>query len=217
MSEESVVLDKKGIEDAYWRYLLTEGKRPASVFAFCEHVGLDEGGFYESYAGFEAIEASYWKRLIEETLEVLEKDEDYAEYPAEQKLLAFFYTYFAHVQKHRSRLVSYFPRPGLAGMKVLQPMRNRFLEYAKGIVSEGLSEGTLADRKKLTEYYDRMMFEHFRVIIEYYRNDQSEGFADTDAFIEKTVRLAVDGARAGVLDSALDLARFMMRKLPSAK
>ena len=79
-------------------------------------------------------------------------------------------------------------------MKVLQPMRNRFLDYAKGIVSEGLSEGTLADRKKLTEYYDRMMFEHFRVIIEYYRNDQSEGFADTDAFIEKTVRLAVDGA-----------------------
>ena len=69
-------------------------------------MGLDEGAFYESYAGFEAIEASYWKRLIEETLEVLEKDEDYAEYPAEQKLLAFFYTFFAHVQKHRSVLLA---------------------------------------------------------------------------------------------------------------
>jgi len=212
-----VKMDCVGVEDAYWRYLLEKGSRPNNVFAFTDKVGMKEGEFYEFYAGFDALESIYWKRQIEETIEVLDEDEDYESYPAEQKLLAFFYTYFAHVQKNRSRLVEYFPKPGLCGMKILQPMRNVFLVFAKSVVQAGLEDGTLADRKKLMDYYDRAMFEHFRMVIEFYRNDASEGFQDTDAFIEKTVKLAVDGASAGVLDSAIDLARFMLRKLPINK
>lgn len=219
MSDEIDVsgLSREDVEDAYWRHLLKAGQRPASVFAFADEVGIEEGRFYDFYAGFEALEAAYWKRMVVETVEVLEDDEEYAGYPAQQRLLAFFYTFFSHVQKNRSRLVACFPKPGLGGMRVLHPMRNAFLDFAKGVVQASLGDGTFADRKKLTDYYDRMMWEHFRAVIEFYRNDTSEGFQDTDAFIEKTVRLAVDGASAGVLDSAVDLARFMLRKLPISR
>lgn len=219
MSDDVAVLemDRGAVEDAYWAFLLKKGRRPASVFAFADKVGIEEGAFYAFYAGFDALESAYWKRMVVETIAVLNEDEDYAGYAAQQKLLAFFYTFFSHVQGNRSRLVEYFPKPGLCGMKVLQPMRNVFLDFAKSVVQAGLADGTLADRKKLTDYYDRAMWEHFRMVIEFYRNDSSEGFQDTDAFIEKTVKLAIDGASAGVLDSAIDLARFMLRKLPISK
>ena len=61
------------------------------------------------------------------------------------------------------------------------------------------------------------MFEQFRSIIEYHRKDQSEEFQDTDALIEKSVRLGADIARAGTLDSAIDLGRFLLRRLTVAE
>jgi len=209
--------EKDKLVNQYWKHLLTEGSRPASVFAFSEQLGQEESAFYEHFSSFESLEGSYWKSTVEETVATLHEDSDYANYPADQKLLAFFYTWFAHVQKHRSRLVKYFPKMGLCGMKTLQPMRHSFLSYATELIKKAVEDGTIADRKKLNDYYDRALFEHFRMLIEFYRNDNSDGFQDTDAFIEKSTQLAIDSAHNGVIDSALDLARFMLRKLPISK
>lgn len=204
------------LEQKYWHYLLTEGCRPKSVYAFTHSIEQEEGVFYQHYATFEALESTYWKRTVDETIEVLEADEDYASYPADQKLLAFYFTYFTHVQKHRSRLTEYFPKSGIATVKTLHGMRESFRAFAKSIIDQGVEEGIFADRKKLLEYYDRGMFEHFRVMIVFYIKDTSEDFQDTDAFIEKSVKFAIDGAASGVLESGLDFARFMIGKIPGA-
>ncbi len=198
------------IPSAYWHYLLTHGKRPASVYAFTHEIEMEEADFYAHAASFSSLEARYWKNTIEETITVLESDEDYSGYAPDQKLLAFFYTYFSHIQKHRSRLVEFFPRPGC--YQSLKPMRATFVEYTKDIITQGLEDGSIADRKKLTEKYPQLLFEQFRSIIEFYRKDHSEEFQDTDAFIEKSVRFGADVARSGTLDSAFDLGRFLLRR-----
>ncbi|MFK7911904.1 MAG: hypothetical protein AB8F34_15085 [Akkermansiaceae bacterium] len=208
---EKKSLSREDLENHYWHILLTEGKRPASIYAFVQQAEIEEAEFYKHAASFEALEANYWSRLVEETIAVLHEDGEFADYPSDQKILAFFYTFFAHAQKHRSRLVEFFPRPGC--YKALKPMRHKFTEFAQTIVDQGLEEGSIADRKKLTEKYPQLMFEQFRSIIEYHRKDQSDGFQDTDAFIEKSVRLGADIARAGTLDSAIDLGRFLLRKI----
>jgi len=97
------------IPSEYWHYLLTRGVRPKSVYAFTQEIGIEESAFYTHAASFESLEASYWASTVKETIEVLDADEDYADYDAEQKLLAFFYTFFAHIQKHRSRFTEFFP------------------------------------------------------------------------------------------------------------
>ncbi|QQL45278.1 TetR/AcrR family transcriptional regulator [Sulfuriroseicoccus oceanibius] len=201
---------KSEIDHQYWHLLLTEGKRPASVYAFTQQIGIDEAEFYNHAASFDALEAAYWEQLVTETIDVLESDEDYASYDSEQKLLAFFYTFFAHAQKNRSRLVSFFPRPG--ANKTIALMRRKFLDWAKSVIEQGVEEGSVADRKKLTEKYPQLLFEQFRGIIEFHRKDQSHEFQDTDALIEKSVRFGADVARAGTLDSAFDLGRFLLRR-----
>lgn len=204
-------LTRETLEKKYWHTLLTTSKRPASVYAFADDIGIEEGEFYEHATNFEALEASYWASLVEDTIAVLHDDKDYQEYPSDQKLLAFFYTFFAHAQKNRSRLVEFFPRPGC--MKTLKPMRKKFIEFAEVVIQQGRADGDIADRKQLTERYPALLFEQFRSIIEFYRRDQSDEFQDTDALIEKSVRLGADVARAGTLDSAFDLARFLLRKI----
>ncbi|MGB0993622.1 MAG: hypothetical protein ACPG32_14280 [Akkermansiaceae bacterium] len=204
-------LTREDLETKYWHVLLTDGKRPNSVYSFAQDIGIEESDFYAHAASFESLEAAYWNKLIEETIGVLHEDDDYAAYPSEQKILAFFYTFFAHAQKNRSRLVEFFPRPGC--YKTLMPMRQRFVEFAQVVIAQGIEEGAIADRKKLSDKYPQLLFEHFRAIIEYHKKDQSEGFQDTDAFIEKSVHFGSDLARAGTLESAIDLGRFLLRKI----
>lgn len=207
-------ISRTELEEKYWHFLLTEGCRPKSVYAFMHSIELEEGEFYKHYATMDALESGYWKSTVDETISVLEADEDYATYPADQKLLAFYYTYFTHVQKHRSRLTEFFPKIGITTVKTLQGMRESYRAFAKNIVAQGVQEGIFADRKKLMDLYDRGMFEHFRMMIMFYIKDTSEDFQDTDAFIEKSVKFGIDGATSGVLESGLDFARFMVGKIP---
>ena len=205
-------MEKTDIVDRYWTFLLTEGARPKSVYAFAVALGIEESEFYESFAGLAAIEGEYWKQTVVETIDVVEADEDFVGYPADQKLLAFFFTYITHIQKQRSRFVTYFPKLGALSDNGLTGMKEVLRGFAKSIVASGVEDGTFADRKKLTDYYDSFIWMHFLAVIRFYIQDESEGFQDTDAFIEKSVHVGVQSAAHGVLESGLDFARFMIGK-----
>ena len=205
-------MTKQDVSDAYWDYLLMEGRRPGSVYALCKRLELDETEFYGYFASFEQVEAEYWESTVVETLAVLEADEDYAEYPADQKLLAFFYTYISHIQKCRSRFSGYFPQQIVGGHVALKSMRLAFETFASKIVAEGVSHGLYADRKKLTDHYPKGIFLHFMAVVKFYLRDTSAGFEDTDAFIEKSVHFGAQMAAHGVLESGFDLFRFIAGK-----
>jgi len=208
MSEKA----RNDLQESYWKHLLLTGERPKSVYALMDSLQREEAEFYESYASLEAIESAYWQATVDETINVLEKDEDYAEYPADQKLLAFYFTYITHIQGERSRLVGFFPKPGMSLPHSLKGMKDSFKAYAKGIVSEGVQQGIFADRKKLLEQYDRFILMHFLAIIHFYIKDNSESFQDTDAFIEKSSHFAIQSAANGVLESGFDFVRFIAGK-----
>jgi len=208
-------MNRNEIEEKYWEFRLTRGVEFSNVFAFCREIGIAEAEFYESFASLEAIESEYWRGTVSRTVEILGADSDYASYDVEQKLLAFFYTYISVVQKHRSRLVECFPSVG--GMRKLTKMRREFVVFAEKLIQEGVSIGEIADRKKLTSLYAPAMFEQLRVVLEFYKRDQSSGFEDTDAFIEKTVRLGMETAKTGVFEAGLDFARFIIGRLPEVR
>ncbi len=205
-------MTKEELCDGYWDDVLTQGARPQSVYAFCKRLDIEEAEFYQHFASFASLEAAYWEATVEETLKVLEADEDYAEYSADQKLLAFFYTYISHIQPRRSRFTERFPRSLVGSHAVLNGMRQAFESYAAGIVDEGVKQGIYADRKKLTDLYPKGIFLHFFAVINYYLRDTSVGFENTDAFIEKSVNLGSQMAAHGVLESGLDLLRFIVGK-----
>ncbi len=202
----------KSLEDTYWYYLLTEGERPKSVFAFTEYAKVSEQTFYTIAANFDHLESIYWERLVTETIQVLQADEDYLSYSTEDKFSAFFFTFFVHIQNHRSRLVKFFPYFP-QGCSTLKGMKSKFTEFAKELINQGIADGSIADRKKVSDLYPNIIFEQLRGIIEFHRKDNSPEFQDTDALIEKTIRLGADAAQNGALDSAIDLGRFLLRRI----
>jgi len=204
------------IIDAYWRHRLIEGRPPHSVFAFCESIGIGEETFHAEFSGFAAIESAWWTDLATTTISTLEQDSDYGAYDARQRLLAFHYTLVATAQPCRSRLTESLPPPGPGLPAALRPLHTATRPFFEALVRQGIADKLIADRGKLSDLYPRALWEQLRWILDYHRRDTSAKFEDTDAFIEKSVRLFFDAAGTGVVESALDLARFLARHLPKA-
>ena len=201
---------ERTIEGAYWDYLLEEGKQPASVYSFCKKLGIEEREFYEEFSSFEALVSGFWKGLIIETQEVLDADEDYQAYDSRGKLLAFFYTFFEKALAYRSRFLKAFPRrekalvcPSIRGMK------EAFDESARSLMSEVVAEGGTMIPSKLTEESYRGGWPVFLFLIEFWLNDTSKGFQDTDSLIEKTVKFGHEVTHFSAIEAALDLGKFL--------
>jgi hypothetical protein len=80
------------VQSAYRDYLLTNGKKPASVFSFCKDLQLSEAEFYTHFASFEAIEKSIWEGYISTTVDRLTTDEAYAQFTAQERVLTFYFS-----------------------------------------------------------------------------------------------------------------------------
>lgn len=198
------------IQEAYWEQLLESGKQPASVYSFCKSIEIEEKDFYPVAPSFAALEAQFWKELVQSTQEVLDADEDYQSYDARGKLLAFFYTYFEHALAYRSRFLLRFPRrekalfcPSLKGMK------SAFDDCARSLMEAVVAEGSSAIPAKLTEESYRGGWPVFLFLIDFWLSDTSDGFQDTDSLIEKTVKFGHEVTHFTAIEAALDLGKFL--------
>lgn len=209
---------KEKIQIGYMDYVLTEGKEPASVYSFSKNLGIDEGTFYAHFNSFNSIATSIWEDLLHTTLNQIQSGEEYSSFPARDKVLAFFYTLVENLRQKRS-YVSQSSKgwliPGKAGAlksateKVLMP-------FFKEIAEEGLATGELASRQKVDDYYAQALMVQFWFVLEFWLKDDSSGFEDTDAAIEKAVQLGFDVMKENTLDKAFDLARFLWSRSPLA-
>ena len=66
-----------------------------------------------------------------------------------------------------------------------------------------------AARPKIDETYPKIFWLHLVILLQYWKNDDSEGFENTDAFVEKSVNLAFDLISKGALDTAIDFIKFL--------
>ena len=197
--------------NAYKETLLEEGREPASVFKFAKGLGADESAFYEAFSSFKSLESAIWRSLLDDTLETLKADEDYAGYDARQRGLAFFYTFIEHAKKNRSLMLVRFPRGSCAFTSASAcSLRQGYLDFADSLIVGGQEDGSVADRGRINEVYSKFSLGHFFFIIEGFLDDDSQGFERTDALIEKSVNLGFDIIGTQIIDSAFDFLKFVI-------
>tara|TARA_B100001093_G_scaffold223682_1_gene214362 strand:- start:56309 stop:56953 length:645 start_codon:yes stop_codon:yes gene_type:complete len=205
-------MDRREIMGRYQHYVLEHGKPPPSVYAFAKELGIEERELFEHFGSFESLESSLWEETVRETIESVRSGEDWAGLNAHQCLLTFLYAYCDRILDQRSFFLARFPRwkrssgqppEGLCGM------RTAFTELADEILERGMSNGEIACRGSLTRTYPIVLFGHFLSVIEFNLADASSGFERTDAYVEKSVRLAFDVIGTQAVDSAFDLFRFL--------
>ncbi|MEQ9262110.1 MAG: TetR family transcriptional regulator C-terminal domain-containing protein [Owenweeksia sp.] len=205
---------KDKIIKAYKEHILIHGTEPPSIFAFCKELGITEDVFYEHFNTFEQVAASFWKELFHNVAEEVKAEEGYTAYEAKEKLLTFFYAFFEALKPHRSfALLSFKDSVSLLkrDSQHLSEMKKDFKLWAAELINEGIRKGEIAQRLRVTNAYDNILWLQFMFLLNFWRKDGSHDFERTDAAIEKSVRFGFDLMEKNALDSAFDFGKFLFQ------
>jgi hypothetical protein len=199
------------IRAAYVDYLLTQGKQPASVYKFCLDLGFKEEVFYASFGSFDAIERDIWTGFITKTVDRLKSDKTFASFTSREKILSFYYSLLEVLKNNRSFAIQQlfsFRKPELTPA-YLKDFKKVFEEFISSALNHGKSNGEVSPRPYLDKFYPQLFWMHLGFILLFWREDDSAGFEQTDAAVEKSVNLAFDLIGKGAIDTAFDFAKFL--------
>lgn len=206
------------IKQEYIRYLLNNGKRPSSVYAFMQSLNMNEKTFYEHYTSFAALEAAVWDDAFNETVNKLRNDSVYDQYSAREKMLSVYYGFIETLKNVRSFAQKTYEQRADFGQRLcgeqdlFAPLKKSFNEFVKNIINDGIYSGEIADRPFLTDRYADFLWWQMEFVINFWIKDNSKGFEKTDAAIEKAVNLAFDLLGKNIADSAFDFVKFVFAR-----
>lgn len=212
--KSSEKISAESILSAYRETVLRDGKRPASVYAFCQNQKIQEREFYEYFGSFESLEKAIWINFFESTRTAIESDADYSSLSAREKVLTFYFAFMERLKGDRS-----FVLQQLASWKKIEgvPVFIRgaldvFESWINQVLNLGKGTHEVASRPFLEKQYAKLFQLHFLFILHFWVHDHSANFEKTDAAIEKSVTLAFDLVGKGVLDNALDFGKFLFQQ-----
>lgn len=199
---------------AYTDYCLTHHKKPNSVYEFAKQNNMEESDFYKFFASFELIEKNYFVTMFNYTLELLQKNQNYANYQSADQLSAFFFTFFEMATANRS-FVMYLLKSDKGLMQnagKLQNMRKLYLEYALTVLEKPIK----IEQETVVKVQDKILQEaswlQFMSILNFWMKDESNSFEKTDVFIEKSVKASFDLAYNIPTQSILDFGKFLWKE-----
>lgn len=200
----------------YTEYVLEQEQRPASVFKFCKHIGIEETEFYKHFASFEKIEAYFFVAMHQHSLKLLHQNKDFENYDDANKLLSYYFTFFEMATANRSYILMTLEsrKNPMECLVQLKDFRNQFLEFTQSI----LGGRAMMPDEKLKKIETKVMNEgawfQFLFTLKFWMNDSSPNFEKTDVMIEKSVRASFDLMDNIPMKSLLDLGKFLWKERP---
>lgn len=213
MAKVKKITQKKIIE-LYMDYILEHGNNPASVYKFAKDNNFEEAQFYEFFGSFESIEKEVFAQFSINTLELLEKNEEYANFDARNQLLSYYFTFFEMLTANRS-YVAYVllnHKQTLKSLSSLSSLREHFQAYVKQLDIESID----FKQEKIQKIQEKSMQEaawlQLLVTLKFWLDDTSASFEKTDIFIEKSINTTFDVINTQPLKSILDLGKFIVKE-----
>ncbi|ULC58607.1 TetR/AcrR family transcriptional regulator [Flaviramulus sp. BrNp1-15] len=207
-------ITKNDIITFYMDYVLEHDQNPKSVFAFAKANNFEESKFYEFFASFEAIEKGIFEAFFTNSIEALNKSEDYKIFDARNKLLSFYYTFFENLTANRSYVkhVLYKYKNNLKGLKVLSGLKHHFTGYINDLGIQMLD----IKQEQLEKIQEKALKEsawlQLLLTMKFWLDDTSASFEKTDIFIEKSVNTTFDVLDIAPLKSVIDLGKFLFKE-----
>lgn len=212
--KKRVEISKDTIVSNYTDYVLTQGKKPHSVYDFAKSIGLEEAEFYKYFASFEALEEQFFSDMLQYTLELLSITSEYEQYDAAQKLSCFYFTFFEIASANRSFVMNLLhqEKMPLKNLSKLKTLRKDFLNYVKTVLDTPFK----VENQRVTDLQNRVIHEgawlQFLSIFNYWTEDKSPSFEKTDVFIEKSIKASFDMVYNVPVESILDFGKFIWKE-----
>ena len=198
----------------YMEYVLNHNKQPSSVYSFAKENNFEEALFYKYFGSFDIVEKGIFKAFFNNTITLLKKSEDYADFDPRNKLLSFYYTFFENLTANRSYVVHAIAgnKNQLKSLGALTELKKLFSEFIKGlnIKTIDLKEERL-EKLQLRSLKESAWFQ-LLVTMKFWLDDTSSSFEKTDIFIEKSVKASFDLIDTTPLKSIIDFGKFLFKE-----
>jgi len=207
---------KNKLIECYLEIIAETGSAP-TVRQLCKKTGITEKEFFQLFPSVEAVESEHWWNVMDHTIRCCESSSEWSAYNSQQRILAFYYRFFDDALAHRSLLLMRFSNVAPhVSVGVFEKALRRLREFFCAILNQALREKQIADRGRIQDLYAPAFVFQFRTILSFHLRDESPGFEKTDAFVEKSVRFAFELLRTSVVESAFDLARWVLTQRQGA-
>lgn len=191
----------------------------ASVEDFSTYSKITEEQFYISYSDIKAIERDIWSFILNDAIDTISNDPQYATFGQVEKLLSFFYTFFESLTLNKAYFLAHLSiRPSFNERReVAKGMKTPFHNYIEATIGSNALSGLGVDQVDfVNDIVHRGQKEGFWIqlmcLIDFWNKDQSEGKEKTDIAIEKSVRAAIDLIEIAPVKSLFDLGRFIWQE-----
>ena len=197
----------------YVDYIVNHDIKPISISLFAKHNNFEEALFYKHYSSFEVLEQRIFRSFFEQTIELLEKSEDYINYDARNKLLSFYFTFFELITANRIYVVNTIKNEQkLKNIKLFSSFKKVFTDYIETLEIERID----IHQKQLVCLQDTCLKEgawiQLMFTFKFWMDDTSPSFEKTDIFIEKSINTTFDMINIQPLKSFIDFGKFIFKE-----
>jgi hypothetical protein len=197
----------------YMEYTLEHNAKPKSVYVFAKKYNFIEEVFYKYFGSFEVLEQIIFKTFFDNTLTMLDKNDDYQSYGSRNQMLSFYYSFFELLTANRSYVVYALDsnKNKLNKLKSLKQLKHSFTNYVENldITLLEIKQETL-DKIQRTTLKESAWLQ-LLLTMKYWLDDTSTSFERTDVFIEKSVNTSFDVLNVKPLKSIIDLGKFLYK------
>ncbi|MEX2590630.1 MAG: TetR family transcriptional regulator C-terminal domain-containing protein, partial [Chitinophagales bacterium] len=193
--------------DTYKTFYSKKKRRPKSVREFCTFSKIERKDFKSHYKSLFGIERDIWELFALESIQRISTAPEYEQFSAQEKLLAFYYTFLELVKQDADFVKINLQRMSKTAFisDYTDKLRKAFCRFAENILEEAAETEEIKNRPLIFAQYPKFFWLQLMAILNYWKNDKSTDNELTDAFIEKSVQLSFDLVSKGPIDSAFDL------------
>ncbi|MCL6296100.1 TetR family transcriptional regulator C-terminal domain-containing protein [Jejuia spongiicola] len=208
------LVSKSDIVTFYMDYVLENSHNPKTVFAFAKVNNFEEAKFYEHFSSFAAIEKEIFSTFFINSINSLNKSEDYKNFEARNKLLSFYYTFFENLTANRSYVIYVLDKykKDLKGLQILSGLKQNFTAYISELDIQMLNISQEQIEKIQRNALKESAWLQLLITIKFWIEDTSTSFEKTDIFIEKSVNTTFDVIDIAPLKSVIDLGKFLFKE-----
>lgn len=211
---KKINLSKDVILSEYSKFILTEGKKPSSIYLFCQQLKVEESEFYKYFTSFEQIEVSVFTTFFDNTMNLLSESVEYTTYDAKTQLLSFYFTYFEQLTANRSFVIHLLneDKNQLRNLKKLSGLRTHFKGFIDSLGIEPLKIPQETIEKIQQKSISELAWIQFLMTLKFWMDDTSTSFEKTDLFIEKSVHASFDLIDLTPLKNIIDFGKFIWKE-----
>lgn len=207
-------VSKSDILTLYMDLVAETKERPDDVDCFCKEVELDTDNFYAHFKSLKKVEKTIFNELFKNSLEVLNKSEEFSSFDSKNQLLSLYFTFFENLNLNRTyvEVVLKGCENHLKSYKTLSTLKKSFTEFVIGL---NLTQSILPIdglEKFQSNFINQSAWIQLLITIKFWLDDTSESFEKTDIFIEKSINTSFEFIENKFLKNVFDLGKFVYKE-----